>query len=210
MTNTDLAGPGGTNPPPFGGTSVKEMAAAAVGAVKQDATDLVSAAGDKAGEEIQHHKEGATKTLGDFAAAIRRAGDDLAQHDQTMAGKLVKQGADGLEGLTRSLSDKSPGELLDGVRDFGRKNPVAFIAGAVLVGLAVGRFARSSEAPDPIKAKGAPDAVPPDPWPTQSRPAIGAGSTSSGVVAAAGASGAELAGVAADDDFGRPPFGSGV
>jgi hypothetical protein len=31
------------------------------------------------------------------------------------------------------------------VRDFGRRNPAAFIGGAVLVGLALGRFARASE-----------------------------------------------------------------
>jgi hypothetical protein len=58
----------------------------------------------------------------------------------------VGQAADGLERLSLSLADKRPEELLDGVRDFGRKHPLAFIAGGVLVGVALGRFVRSSEA----------------------------------------------------------------
>jgi len=57
----------------------------------------------------------------------------------------VRQAADGLESLSRNLADKEPGDLLNAVRDFGRKNPAAFIGGAVLVGLALGRFARASE-----------------------------------------------------------------
>jgi hypothetical protein len=83
--------------------------------------------------------------LGDFASAIRKAGDDLAQNDQSVAGKMVKQAADGLESFSRSLSDKRPEELLNAVRDFGRENPAAFIAGSVLLGIAIGRLAKSTD-----------------------------------------------------------------
>ena len=57
----------------------------------------------------------------------------------------MKQAADGLESLSRNLADKDPGDLLNAVRDFGRRNPAAFIGGAVLVGVALGRFVRASE-----------------------------------------------------------------
>jgi hypothetical protein len=43
------------------------------------------------------------------------------------------------------VSDKRPEELLNAVRDFGRRNPTAFIAGTVLLGLAIGRMVKSSE-----------------------------------------------------------------
>ena len=65
--------------------------------------------------------------------AIRRAGDELAASDQSPASRLVRQAADGLENFSRSLSDKQPEDLLNSVRDFGRRNPMAFIGGAVLV-----------------------------------------------------------------------------
>lgn len=155
MTNTDTAGaarPSSAN----GATSVKEMAAAAVQSVKHEAASLASAAEDKAHDQISEKKEIATKTMGDFAAAVRKAGDDLVQHDQSVAGRVVKQAADGLEGLSRSLSEKSPGELLNAVRDFGRKNPAAFAAGAALFGLALGRFVRSSEEHGPSQTAATP------------------------------------------------------
>jgi hypothetical protein len=95
--------------------------------------------------EGRRKKDTATQTLGDFASAIRKAGDDLAQNDQSLAGKVVKQAADGLESFTRSIGDKRPEDLLNAVRDFGRNNPAAFIAGSVLLGIALGRLAKSTE-----------------------------------------------------------------
>jgi hypothetical protein len=126
------------------GQSPKEMAAAAAQAVKQEAQSFAASAQDKARDKVEQTRDTATRTLGDFANAVRKAGDELSQSDQSMASRLVQKAADGLEGLSRTVSDKRPEELLDAVRDFGRRNPTAFIAGSVLVGLAIGRFIKSS------------------------------------------------------------------
>lgn len=123
--------------------------------LKSEAQTFAHAAQDRVRHEASRGTQAGAKTLGDFANAVRRAGDDLEQHDQSPASRLVRQAADGLESLSRSLADKEPGDLLNAVRDFGRKNPAAFIGGAVLVGLALGRFARASE---PAAATGLADA----------------------------------------------------
>lgn len=128
-----------------GGPSPKDMASAAAATVKQEVATFASSVQDKAQDQIEDKKQIATKTMGDFASAIRSAGEELAQHDQTAVGRVVKQAADGLEHFTRTVSEKRPEELLDTVREFGRSNPTAFIAGSVLLGIALGRFARSSE-----------------------------------------------------------------
>ena len=144
MSNTDFGADGGP-PPMTGDPSPKELLGAAAGAVKQEVATFASSVQDKAIDKIADRKEGATETLGAFANAIRHAGDELARQDQSVAGRVVKQAADGLEQLSRTVSEKRPEELLDAVREFGRRNPTAFIAGSVLVGVALGRFARSSE-----------------------------------------------------------------
>jgi len=153
MTNTDLGGtpqePRAGNGPGSDDASPRQMAAAAVQTVKQEAASFAESAKDKAIGQVEQKKQTATQTLSDFANAVRKASDELAQHDQSMAAGVVKQAADGLEGLSRSVSGKRPEELLDAVRDFGRSNPTAFIAGSVLLGLAIGRFARSSEPDSP-------------------------------------------------------------
>lgn len=130
-----------------GGKKAKAKAAVsqASQALKQEAQTFASAAQEKARTEAQRRTETATKTLGDFANAIRRAGDELSQADQSPAARLIGQAADGLENLSRNLAGKQPEELLDAVRDFGRRHPAAFIGGAVLAGIALGRFVRATE-----------------------------------------------------------------
>lgn len=147
MSVTDFGGSSGA-PRATGredSASPKDLAAAAIGAVKEEAASFADSAKEKVSEKVSEKTEAATQTLGDFASAIRKAGDDLAQNDQSVAGKLVKQAADGLESFTRSIGDKRPEEMLNAVRDFGRNNPAAFIAGSVLLGVALGRLAKSTE-----------------------------------------------------------------
>lgn len=123
----------------------KELLGKAGETIKAEAQSFANVAQDRVKAEAQKGAQTAGKTLGDFATAIRRAGDELASADQSPASRLVGHAAEGLEGLSRSLANKEPGELLNAVRDFGRKNPVAFIGGAMLVGVALGRFVRASE-----------------------------------------------------------------
>jgi hypothetical protein len=137
--------PAGRTPGTETDASPKEMLSAATATVKQEAASFASSVQEKAKDQFDDRKGVATKTLDDFANAIRHAGDELAQNDQSTVGRVAKHAADGLEQLSRSVSDKRPEELLDAVREFGRSNPTAFIAGSVLVGIALGRFARSSE-----------------------------------------------------------------
>jgi gas vesicle protein len=124
--------------------SAKNMLSDAGQTLTQEASKLASTAKDKATDGLSQKKESATQTIAAFADAIRKAGDDLAEHDQSALGRVVKQAADGLATMSRSVSEKSPEDLLHTVRELGRSNPVAFIAGSVLVGVALGRFARSS------------------------------------------------------------------
>jgi hypothetical protein len=124
--------------------SVKDMAAGAVATVKQETATFAEAARDKARETVEARKDVATQTLGDFANAIRKAGDELANADQTMAGRVVAHAADGLEGFVRSVSDKKPEEMIVALREFSRRNPTTVIAGSVLVGVALSRFFKST------------------------------------------------------------------
>jgi hypothetical protein len=124
--------------------AAREKLSGAVDTVKGEAVHLADTAKQKAAEKADQGKEAITSALGDFSEAIRRAGEELGEKDQTLAARLVAQAADGLETLSRAVSEKRPEDMLNAVRDFGRNNPTAFLAGSVLAGLALGRFARSS------------------------------------------------------------------
>jgi len=129
-------------PPPA--PTIKEQVGAARKRVRGEAAQFAATARQKAAGAVEQRQHQVTGAIGDFANAIRRASDDLTEHNQGMAAQLVTRAADGLEGVSRSLDNKTPGEMLNAVRDFGRRHPVAFIGGAALLGLAIGRFVRSS------------------------------------------------------------------
>lgn len=121
----------------------------ATDAAKQKVSALGSGAKDGALREAEGVKQEASAGLHAFAEAVRSAGDKLADSDQGIAGRMVREAASGLERLSSSLGKKQLEDIIDDVRDFGRKNPTAFIAGSVLAGLALGRFVRSTD--DEIK-----------------------------------------------------------
>lgn len=118
------------------------------GALLDDMKEGAAALGGEARERVDRYattqKDVVTEHLQDFAQAVRRASDDLSDRDQTMASQLVRQAANGLESLSRSVGGSTPEDMVNSVRSFGRSNPAAFIGGAVLAGLAIGRFARAS------------------------------------------------------------------
>lgn len=103
---------------------------------------------ERAREEIAHTVETKTDSVAGaldvFADAVRKAAEELSAQDQSMAAKLATNAADGLQTFSRNLGGKSAEEMLHSLRDLGRNNPSVFIAGAVVAGLAIGRFARSS------------------------------------------------------------------
>jgi hypothetical protein len=133
--------------PKTGGRKAKAKAALgkAGETIKHEAQSFAQAAQERARTEAERRTLAGARTLGDFANAIRKAGDELAGQDQSPAARIVRKAADGLESLSRDLADKPPEELLDAVRDFGRRHPGALIGGAVLAGIALGRFVRASE-----------------------------------------------------------------
>jgi hypothetical protein len=110
----------------------------------ETASTAVEAAKSAATERLEEQKRAASQSIDAFARAVRRASEELSKEDQTVAARLIQEAAGGLEGLSRTLSQKSFGDMLGTVRDFGRRNPIALAGGAALLGLAIGRVARTA------------------------------------------------------------------
>ena len=113
-------------------------------ATRSKATELADEAKQGALRKAEDVQRQASSSLHGFAEAVRTAGDQLAAGDQGMAARVVREAASGLEQLSSTLARKSPVEIIDDVREMGRRHPTAFIAGTVLAGLALGRIVASS------------------------------------------------------------------
>ena len=117
------------------------------GTVKASARSLADQARERAASYADSQKHTITQHLDDFAEAIREAGEELSRNGQTTAADVVRQAAGGLESLSQSINEADIQDLVRSIRRFGRNNPTAFLGGAVLAGLALGRFARASRRP---------------------------------------------------------------
>ena len=113
--------------------------------LKSEAQSFASVAGERMWTEADKAAQVATKTIGDLAHAVRRAGEALASSDQHPGSRWAGKAAIGLEDLSGALSSRRPEELIDTVRSFGRRNPALFVGGAVVLGIALGRFLRSAD-----------------------------------------------------------------
>lgn len=137
--------------------TISEAASEASQTVLREAKTLGGEAQQVAEDQADKVKDMAASHMDAFADALRAASDQLSKNQSGPASEMVAHAASGLESLSRSLHGKSTGEMIDTVRQFGRSNPIGFLAGSVLAGLALGRFASagsSSAAAVPSETKG--------------------------------------------------------
>jgi hypothetical protein len=114
--------------------------------LKRQAQAAVHDVGARARSSADQQKNVAAERVGGVARALRAASDDLDDQGQPMVAGYSRQLAEGLEGMAQSLSRRSVDELVEGVEDFARQRPVAFMGGAMAAGFALARFMKSSAA----------------------------------------------------------------
>jgi len=127
--------------------------------VKQATEELRDAAGDTARQAeaaAEKRKNEFGESVHDLARALHKALDEL--HPGSVNHRLLSQAADGLDDLAGGLENRSLGEMVGEVSEFGRRNPTAFIGGAALAGFALSRFATASAATASRDAPAAPPA----------------------------------------------------
>jgi hypothetical protein len=134
---------------------LKEAAAAYAGAASEEVRDAAReikegarAAARQTTERVRslaaRQKQAAAGQVGGFAHALRRASGDLEEHGQDIAARYVEQAADGLERASAALERRDLDELMAGVEEFARRQPVAFLGGAVVAGFGLARLLKSS------------------------------------------------------------------
>src|SRR5436190_1399811 len=70
------------------------------------------------------------------------AQQDPGPQDQPSATEVAQQAAERIHGVASWLEQREPADVLQAVRDFARRRPGVFLAGAVAAGLAAGRLTR--------------------------------------------------------------------
>ncbi|MBS4018148.1 MAG: hypothetical protein KGZ68_07920, partial [Dechloromonas sp.] len=130
-------------------------------ALREQASTMAHEAQEEVRERGERLKGQAADGLKTFADAVRSARDELDKKEMGPISGLVGKAAEELENLSRSMQNASAGDMIETVRDFGRRNPVSFVAASVLAGVAIGRFAGASAHHGTGERAGAPASRPP-------------------------------------------------
>ena len=101
---------------------------------------------DRARSLADQQKQAAVGRVEGIAHALRTASDELRDQGQPMVAEYSRYAAEGLESMARSLDRREVGDFVDGIEQFARERPVAFLGGAMVAGFALARFMKSSSA----------------------------------------------------------------
>lgn len=113
--------------------------------LKENAQHVSDAAAAQASQVAHEAKDAAAGQISGVASALREAASGLTKG--SAAERTLGQIANGFADASESLHDRDLGELISAASDVAKRNPVAFIGGAVLLGFAASRFLKAS-APD--------------------------------------------------------------
>ena len=113
--------------------------------LREKAADLAHGAKEQARAQYDEKKDIAVGELGTLASSLRRVVDDLGStHPNNMSGKVVSTLADRLESFSQTLEGKDLDNVVTDVERFARRNPAAFLGGALALGFIASRFLKSS------------------------------------------------------------------
>jgi hypothetical protein len=124
--------------------AAKQQARETTEEVARDAREVAGQVKEQAYSAAGRQKDVAAQRMGGWAQALRSASDDLRSRGQEMAASYVGQAAEGLERASDTVRARDVDDLVGAIEDFARRQPVAFLGGAVAAGFGLARFMRSS------------------------------------------------------------------
>jgi hypothetical protein len=105
----------------------------ATGRARDQVRDQVNRRSSEAGERVQS-----------TAADVRSVAEELRRQGKDAPAKYAEQAADKAERLGGYLHDADGDRILRDVEDFGRRNPLAVVAGGLALGFVASRLLKAS------------------------------------------------------------------
>ncbi len=118
----------------------QRVAGEATAQVRSLAGDAKTQVTEQVGDQTRVQRDKLVSTLGTLGDDL----DQMAERSESsgLATDVAREVAQHTRTLTNYLDGREPGELLGDVRDFARRRPGLFLAGALVAGVVAGRLAR--------------------------------------------------------------------
>jgi hypothetical protein len=116
----------------------------AVGQTARRGREVVEEAASRAQEVAQAERQRWANEVDGVARALGHAADSLRSDGRDTIAQYTERAAEGVHRAGRMLRDRNPRELVRGVEDFARREPLMFLGGALLLGAAVSRLLKNA------------------------------------------------------------------
>jgi hypothetical protein len=111
---------------------------------REKAQEVGGQARDRVRQQVDQRSTDAGEQAGSAAQALREASQKLRQDGNEPVAKGMERVADRVERAGGWLRDSDGDAILRDVEDFGRRNPLAVVAGGVAIGFAASRLLKAS------------------------------------------------------------------
>ncbi|MFL5827498.1 MAG: hypothetical protein ACJ76V_13315 [Thermoleophilaceae bacterium] len=135
----------GTGPDDQGtAEKAKETAQQAAEQAQEKAQEVAGQARGRLHEQVDQRSTQAGRQVGQAAQDARSIGEQLRSQGKDGPARLADQAADRAERVGSYLESSDGDKLLRDIEDFGRRQPLAVVAGGLALGFAASRFLKAS------------------------------------------------------------------
>jgi hypothetical protein len=111
---------------------------------KETAQQAAGQARSRVRDEVDRRSTEAGEQATSVAGAIRQSAQQLREQGKEGAAKPIEQAADRVQKAGSWLRDSDGDRILRDAEDFGRRQPMAVIAGGIAIGFALSRLLKAS------------------------------------------------------------------
>ena len=126
------------------GEAAKEQARQVGQQAAEKGREAADQARGRARDQVDQRSTQAGEQLSTVAQDTRTVGEELRKQGKEQPAKIADQAADRVERVGSYLRDSDSDTILRDVEDFGRRQPLAVVAGGFMIGLLASRFLKAS------------------------------------------------------------------
>ncbi|WP_209428244.1 hypothetical protein [Pararhodobacter sp. SW119] len=127
------------------GEEVKHEAARTASELREQGSEIASSVMEGADRYAREQKDAGAQHVASVARAVERAADELEETSPELA-RHVHDAATSVERFSDRIRQGNVRDLIHDANDFARREPALFFGAAVIAGMALSRFLRSSAA----------------------------------------------------------------
>lgn len=123
---------------------VQDRAQEVAGEAGEKVQEAAGTAQEKLREQLDQRSTKAGETVTDTAQDLRSVGEELRKQGKDTPARIADKAAEQTERVGSYLKEAGSDRMLSDVEDFGRRQPLAVLAGGLAAGIVAARFLKAS------------------------------------------------------------------